>query len=181
MRRLPGLMLMLVLAALGLGCSTGNSSASDGLGNSPRSAAELDVPEGVRGIILLPEPFDPWVIRQRERRLTYLMGTGRLYSRGDAGVLDEQIEFHVANRFFFEEGLGVDPGEVGPLVEALADEQGRLPFVLTTNHTVVSPGMRIAIPEGFDGWLAWLKPTGNNTRYTREVEVRTLRIRHREN
>lgn len=176
-------------AALMVGCSTTagpetserstipTSIESKSSVGSVQTVETMTVPDGVRGVMLLTQEVDPWLFTQQERSIVYLMGTASLYVPGPLAVTDQTPEFHVGNRFFFSEGLGLGEAQVDTVVARLADEHGEPPFVMTATHQVVVPGRTVIIPNDFEGRLIWMRPTGRNTAYTRQFTAEILQVR----
>jgi hypothetical protein len=137
---------------------------------APARVESLTVPEGCTSLIMVPERYDPWVFRQDARRLFLLSGTGVAIAPGSTHILNEPIEFHVGNRFFFSEGLGLRGETLDKELDVLLNDKGEPPFVLTAGNQNMKSSQTISIPTGFKGWAVFLRPTGTESAMCNEVE-----------
>jgi hypothetical protein len=138
----------------------------------------VDVPTDYHLFTALPSTADVWVYQQQARDLYLLSGVGFAASPDDVVVVSEPVEFHVGNRFFFEEGLGVTGESLERELSAIQGADRVPPFVLTTGVQRVEGRTEIAVPSDFDGWMIFLKPIGSKTMFAQRVEVKMVRAKN---
>lgn len=139
----------------------------------------VSVPPDSQLFALIPATSDVWVYQQQQRALYYLSGAAIAAEPDDVVVFEDPIEFHVGNRFFFEEGLGISSEMLEKELAAIKGPGNVSPFIVTApTQWLVEHRDQVRLPEGFDGWVVWLKPVGEKTMFTQKVEASVARVRH---
>jgi hypothetical protein len=179
--RCIGALLAALACLVAAGCRALEEGARSG-GRAALNTQSVPVPEGCTSVLLVPDRFDIGVFEQDHFALWAFQGTGVARHPGGPFVVAHQpLEFHVGNRFFFEEGLGLQGDLLEGELAAVRGPEGVPPLVLTSCCNMLEEAdARVPVPTGFDGAIVFLKPTGRKSDMCDHVKAVVQRVVNRD-